>query len=290
MNDTPCGNRRRWRGRGLRRRYPRLAAVFDRIVPPPSVCAEVEGFRIFVDPKNEATSATAISSGDYEPHETRFIRSVLKPGQRFVDIGANVGYFSCLAAQLVGREGKVYAFEADRQNYRLLEKSIRANRFSQVAAECAAVSDHDGQLKIYRSLVNNTDHRTYDCAEGPDPNADLDREAWETKRPTAWIPCLRVDDRVPAPVDVIKIDIQGAEVAAFRGMPNLIDQSPNLTVLTEFFPAGLTAAGSSPEAFLAILRGHGLTLQTLEGRVVTDDEILASIPECGYTNLVASRR
>ena len=80
-----------------------------------------------------------------------------------------------------------------------------------------------------------------------------------------------------------------AEVAAFRGMARLIDESPDVVILTEFFPEGLAAAGSSAEEFLALLRGHGLTIETLEGTPVDDATILSTIPDCGYTNLVARR-
>ena len=84
--------------------------------------------------------------GLWEPFETELIRRSLAPGARFLDAGANLGYFSVLAAARVGERGRVYAFEPEPRNFALLEANLALNGYDERALACqAALSEADGR-------------------------------------------------------------------------------------------------------------------------------------------------
>jgi FkbM family methyltransferase len=100
------------------------------------------------------------SQGIWEPYETRLLCELLQPGQRFVDAGANIGYFTLLAAFLVGESGQVFAFEPEPRNMLLLTRSLEANRLSsRVVAEQAGLSERDGQALLHLHPANKGDHQ-----------------------------------------------------------------------------------------------------------------------------------
>ena len=130
------------RGKGLRRRFPFLGRIFDYALPElsrPLVFKHVHGLKMFLDRTNEEVSAVSLGSGHYEPEETEFLQSVLRPGDTFIDVGANVGYFTLLGARAVGTEGQVLGFEPDRWNHWLLKENVSINSFSNVRLFRAAL-------------------------------------------------------------------------------------------------------------------------------------------------------
>ena len=100
--------------------------------------------------------------GIWEPYETALLMSLLRPGQVFVDVGANIGYFSLIAARLVGDGGAVYAFEPDPLNFRLLQASVASNGLTRrVHAVSAALAAKEGEGLLYLSADNLGDHQIY---------------------------------------------------------------------------------------------------------------------------------
>ena len=100
--------------------------------------------------------------GIWEPYETSLLLRLLQPGDVFVDVGANIGYFSVLAASLVGEQGAVFSFEPDPNNYRLLCANMALNAFdgNSVTVE-AALSDLAGEGRLFLSEDNLGDHQVY---------------------------------------------------------------------------------------------------------------------------------
>ncbi len=91
----------------------------------------VQGHKLFLDKLDTLELATREI---YEPLETQLLLKRLKPGQTFVDIGANIGYYTLLAARQVGPAGRVYAFEPDEENFKLLQKNTEINGYSNVTS------------------------------------------------------------------------------------------------------------------------------------------------------------
>lgn len=87
--------------------------------------------------------------GIYDETETRLLRKLLKPGDNFIDIGANVGYYSLIASQLVGTLGQVHAFEPVEENICVLWEAIRINGITNIRPNQLALGDRDGPLELY---------------------------------------------------------------------------------------------------------------------------------------------
>ena len=100
--------------------------------------------------------------GIWEPYETQLLLSLLQPEHVFVDVGANVGYFSVLAASVLSEAGQVFAFEPDPENFRLLQASLAHNGLaSRVTAVEAALADRDGEARLFLSEDNLRDHQMH---------------------------------------------------------------------------------------------------------------------------------
>lgn len=130
-------------------------------------------------------------------------------GDTVYDIGANVGFFSCLAARLVGSDGAVHAFEAVPACAEALRRNIDRNRFAQVTVHAVAVGDRDGPVEVLQGR-----HPGGATISERDRPRDLQR--------TVTVPCVVIDDLVDAgdltPPDFVKIDVEGAEPEVLRGM------------------------------------------------------------------------
>ncbi|MGQ3014631.1 MAG: FkbM family methyltransferase [Flavobacteriales bacterium] len=184
-----------------------------------------------------------------DKREMELIGSLVKPGDTVVDIGANIGFYTRFLAQKVGPTGKVYAFEPDALNFKRLLQNTAG--LTQVQAVQAAVSHENGVLKIYRSKMLNVDHRTY-----PVDGAESVEE----------IPAITLDSYLPSGLkpSFIKIDIQGYEYFAFQGMRDLIARSPQLFIISEFWPHALTRSGASADKMLQLLDELGLRIQVVQ--------------------------
>jgi len=167
----------------------------------------------------------------------------------FIDLGANVGLYTALAAAIVGPTGKVFAFEPDKENFGFLEKTVARNGFLNTECYQVAISDRNGEGKLYHSEENLGDHRIYDSEDG---------------RGSTSIELTTLDHFVLthniARVDFIKMDIQGAEELAMRGMENVLKNNPHLQIFSEFWPLGISRTGGSPVAFLTALKRHGFSI------------------------------
>lgn len=161
----------------------------------------------------------------------------IKKGDVVLDIGANIGFYTKILADLVGETGKVYAFEPDKTNFQHLQKN--AGHLQNVVFFNKAVSDKTGIITLYQSDLLNVDHKTY---------------ATENYTSKTEIDCVAIDDVIPNhKVDFIKIDIQGYEYFAFKGMTEVFKQNNELKIITEFYPLGLHNAKIDAVEFFNLL-------------------------------------
>ncbi len=185
-----------------------------------------------------------------ESAEFKILQETVKQGMTALDIGANVGAYALKLSRIVGPTGKVYAFEPDRNNYRLLEKNILANGCKNLAAINKAVSDKTDKGLLFISEENKGDHRIFSSDE---------------QRESVAIETVALDDMFPQEkIDFIKMDIQGAEYLAFVGMRRLIERSENISVLCEFAPSWLASAGFSAAQLLQKIAEYGLKLHFID--------------------------
>jgi FkbM family methyltransferase len=186
--------------------------------------------------------------GVWEPNLTRWLSSRLARGDTFVDVGANVGYFSLLAATRVGRFGKVVAIEPSPRTFARLVDNLERNRARQVRALEVAAADEHG-----RALLT----------EGPPEHtglATMVRDIWPdetTEVATAPLADL-LEPREIQRARVIKIDVEGAEPAVLRGLaPALANTRDDLELVVEVHD------GRMPEVFTA-LEGSGMNPYLLD--------------------------
>ena len=190
---------------------------------------EIDGRKMYLDEKD----SLKLSIKDFSPTLVKFWKSVIKKGDTVIDLGANIGFFTCLFAQLVGETGKVYAFEPEPNNCKLIRKNLEINGYKNVILEQKAVSNKSGKIKLYFSY-SAVDHLIY--------KTDQNRNSID-------IDCITLDDYFSnsnVSINVIKSNIQGAE--------KIIKNSKNLNhISVEFDPDGLKKFDSDPEQFLDTL-------------------------------------
>lgn len=160
--------------------------------------------------------------GVFDEAGINFIKNNLKKDDVFMDIGANIGCYTLIAAKLVGSGGKVYSFEPVSDVYERLRLNISLNRFKNVTAEKKAVSETKGQLKLYVSSAGNT---------GMSGIFHHDSESGKTEN----VEAVTLDEYITAHgikrLDVVKIDIEGSELYALKGMEKtLAELKPILIV------------------------------------------------------------
>lgn len=152
--------------------------------------------------------------GGGEPEVQGALKQHLRPGMIFYDIGANIGFFSLLAARLVGKEGRVVSFEADPEVVARLREHVTRNEFGWITVEERAVWSEPRTV-----LFARTDPAT-------SPDRGLGHIVSAAARDTIQVDAVSLDDytRTQPPPDFIKCDVEGAEVEVFRGAQRLLQE------------------------------------------------------------------
>lgn len=224
----------------------------------------------------------AESTGEYEPVTTQLLESLLDTGMTFVDIGAHVGLFTLPAVKWVGESGRVVAFEPHPDNYAMLVENIETNACANyVEVNQSAVSDVSENVHLHMSAFNTGDHQLFH----------------KGGRNTIEVKCTKLDDyfSVGDKVDVIKMDVQGAEAAAFRGMQRVLEDNQSIKVIWELSPKQLQDAGSSTDEilqWLASLEFEFTIVDDATGAVTkaSPEEIKKECPPDSYVNILCGRK
>src|SRR3989344_1605836 len=190
-------------------------------------------------------------TGRYELETTRLFKHIVKPGMIVIDIGAHIGYFSRLAAKRVGKKGHIYAFESDPENRSLLMKNVA--RYPWVHIRDEAVSDIDGPIIFYHLKRSTGCHTTIPTDE---------------RSEQFTVPATRLDtffekNRIQR-VDLIKIDIEGGEIRALKGMLGVLRKKPRLII--EYNPSALARSGASDEALFELLQQYGYSISAITSK------------------------
>lgn len=242
-------------------------AVTKRADFAPSTWArvEIDDLKLWVDIGDRGVSMHCVT-GSYEPAETAFIRKFLMPGMTFVDIGANIGWFTLNAAKIVGPTGRVISFEPRADTYAALSRSLEDNDYlSYCNAHNNAVGDAPGELLIGWNAQMANPGGTWLLPQKGLQDAFINGGANTQKTAVVTLDSVLGDARV----DLIKIDVEGAEPLALGGAARvLINQRP--TILCEINPSLLqTVSGTDERTFVRTIEGFGYEcrLLTLEGEI-----------------------
>ena len=215
--------------------------------------AEVDGGKMYMDPNRlppsyVRTFQAYMLSGRWEEQTSRLFKETVREGDVVVDLGANIGFFTLLASRLVGDAGRVYAFEPEPTNYSLLLKNIELNGCANVVAVPKAVSDREGISVLALSRRDTGAHTLR--------RSGLKGEFGES----IAVETITVDDYFrdrEARVDVVKMDVEGAEACVFRGMRRVLGANSGVKLFVEFYPRAICEMGDSPEAFAQDLFRQG---------------------------------
>lgn len=214
--------------------------------------------------------------------EHHLLPHLVRPGMHVADVGSNLGLYTLELARLAGPTGRVYAFEPDPLMFAALRENLAANRATNVETFACAIGAEPGELLLQRSAFNSGDNRI-----GSHTGTALHSE--QIAVPVRPLHQALAD----RPVDLIKMDVQGWEGAALRGMGPLLDANPALQIYFEFWPHGLQRAGTSVEALAALLHRYGLSVCTLAADGTATPTQLAEVARTlrgqAYTNLLARR-
>ena len=210
------------------RKVPVLGPVLHRVgrsvVPQgTAVLVEIEGgIAKGLVLESDARVAHMLRGGEIEADTQTALTELIRPGHVFYDLGANIGYFSLSVARLVGPDGHVYAFEPDPDNVRQLEANAERNGIGNVTVVRAAAWSSSGTVTFSRADVEETpgrglgfvDERGGDVASGMTVRAvSLDDFIAQPDHP---------------PPDVIKSDVEGAEVDVFDGAQEVLRAGPSI--------------------------------------------------------------
>jgi FkbM family methyltransferase len=196
-------------------------------------------------------------------HEHALLTRYVKPGMTVLDIGANVGLYTCLLSRLVGDTGRVHAFEPEPALFACARRNCDVNGRRNVTLHQAAVGATAGTATLTRSAVNSGDNRI--------------REGEASGDAGAAVRVVALDEILgDAKPDFIKMDVQGYERHVLRGMSGTLRDARRLIIYLEFWPFGLRQVGEDPAGLLAFLKAESFTLMSDKGGVERPIEDVAA--------------
>jgi len=194
----------------------------------------------------------ACLTGRYEPQETAILRHLLGPGMTFVDVGANWGYFTLVAAHLVGPSGRVLSVEADPRACRAVRANVDKNRLMTVQLFNIAASDATGRLWFQEYEHEARDSGNFGVAQ----STSITEEGRRLEVAARALDDL-LDEAGVDRVNVMKMDIEGGEAKAIAGLSRRLSSHHIDYVSMELHPYHLRDLGTSVGAVIAAMRGHG---------------------------------
>ena len=200
----------------------------------------VFGHKLYVDTRDISLAPHLLLDGEWEMWITRVFRELVRPGMTVVDIGANVGWYTLLAAHDAGPGGRVVAFEANPRLAQLVRRSVAVNGFSATTVvEATAVADRSGEVTLHVLAEHHGSS-----------SIEKDFLAFHDSHETLTVPATTLDAYVAAhglQIDLLKIDAEGAEPLIVRGARETIAATPGIQILLEYAPANRGAAETLAE-------------------------------------------
>lgn len=196
----------------------------------------------------------------YEGALFALILKKVKPGHTFLDIGAHVGFFSMIAAKLVGESGSVYSFEMNPENYLRLTVNINLNNFKNIRPHNWAVSDDSKPVQFWVNQDNDGGHSLWDCGR----HSFNEKSRVSPQKMVSYSIALDHYDSFDK-VDFIKMDVEGAEVMALNGMVELLKKNMPIVAL-EINNFGLSQMGHSYRDVREIMEKIGYRCWLIEGQ------------------------
>lgn len=288
-----------------RRLLPIAQDAIAPLVPEPLPADRYESVKVdvgtlWIETADQVMRPFMQEFGTWEPEEGELLRSLIRHGCRFLDVGANVGYFSLLAFR--AGAGTIDSVEPDPWNVRALRFNTWVNRVP-AKTWALALDDHDRSLRLTSNSSNRGDLRTERVSPSPVGASAADRgrgsfsEGMEGPNSEGWLVPAASGREIFAgrSFDVVKIDVQGWEFEVLLGLEPVLRQSANVKVVTEFWPSAIRAQRRLPQDILSNYRAMGYAVRASiagELRTMSDASIVSicdSAGENGQVNLLLER-
>jgi FkbM family methyltransferase len=215
---------------------------------------EVQGVKLWVDPASNF-GKRVLREGNYEADLTSAFGELLQPGQTFVDVGANEGWFSMLAAKLVGASGRVLACEPQERLWPVIAKNVFLNSFANVQLLPFALAEQPGEAVI----------NLYPSVNTGSSNISTTKRRWETQQRIKLLPLTDLLASLQGGnVDLMKVDVEGFEHKVLRSAGEHLGTTIKRLVV-ELHPAQLEALGSSEGQVVALLESRGYSKLMVAG-------------------------
>jgi FkbM family methyltransferase len=203
-------------------------------------------------PDSRGAGMMIYADGWYDYDDMHFVRRYLRPGDAVIDVGANIGVYTLLAASVVGVEGRVVAYEPGRETFERLRENVAINGLTHVDLRRAAIGQTRGTVSFHQK--QDVTNRIAVAGDATDPAGDLEE-----------VPCLTLDEELAGSQFALgKIDIEGAELMAFRGGRRLLREGNPPVWLLELKDRLLRRYGGSARELAELLQEAGYELATYD--------------------------
>ncbi|WP_045215346.1 FkbM family methyltransferase [Desulfonatronovibrio magnus] len=204
-----------------------------------------------------------------------FLKSYVKKGMVVLDVGANIGFYSVYLARLVGINGRVHSFEPCRDTFKRLVQST--SMYPQVVLNQTGIMDSAGEAFLNFSAAGNVDN----WLEKKDSLAN-------SKSTISTITLDQYCQKMKLEVDLVKMDIQGAELMALQGFSESLKLMDNIVILMELWPYGLRRSGASIKELFAFLEENNLKMSSLSGQKLKSFDLYNYNPD-NYINVLTMK-
>jgi FkbM family methyltransferase len=215
---------------------------------------------MFLDASDYSLTPHLALDGFWEMWITNVFLDTVKEGMKVIEVGANMGYYTLLAASKVGKNGKVFAFEANPETLEILGKNIDVNGFLDwVTLSNRAVFSRSETLKFHKLKRHRGSSSMFGFSEPV-------LRKFTDESETIEVEGVSLDDYFRGQdikIDLLKMDAEGSEPFIFEGAKGLLDSNPGITIICEFAPAMVSGSGKNPRIFLEELEHMGFPLRVI---------------------------
>ena len=237
------------------------------------------GLQLYVDPQDGDISASLIQRGYWERWTTLSVLSLIRPGDRIVEVGANLGYYTVLMADAVGPQGSVLALEANPRLADLAQRSLALNGLDDRARVLAqAALDRTGTVSFVTSRTVSGGGHVAVLDQPPFP----DSEVIEAH-------AARLDDLVEGRIDLIRMDAEGSEPFVMAGAERILSDNRDIVVCMEWSPIQIVSR-TEPAAFVDRMSADGFRFWSMERDAKLTPLSAGGLKAAGHTDIVACRR
>jgi FkbM family methyltransferase len=233
---------------------PPPARFYAYLTPDAALTQLYDGHFIFVDPADEQLAPHLIARGYWELWIDRVVRRLARPGSKVIEVGANHGYYTLIMAGEIGAAGRLDSFEANPRLAGLVNRSVEFNGYAgRVTVHAKAAGDREGVMRFASS-------RQYSGGG----HLLVENQAYPRESVAHEVPIVRLDDVITSgPVDLIRIDAEGAEPLILQGATAILARSPGIRICMEWHLV-MMANYADVSVFIAECRHLGFRFWNIE--------------------------